>query len=472
MLGYHWLFGLACLALGAGCVLVHLWRIAPVAAAFKAKIVCSALFVSGRRLEDVLAQDVGADSYRLLRLFRVRVDPERKAVTGSWLGLRPRTAVCRPGFGACLLEDGSPPVEAALARMPSLPFPGREKPWPIGEGAPQRPAGAGVPGAVERAVEGAFAEPAPAKPRRTRAVVVVHDGRIVAERYAPGFGPDMPLPGWSMTKSVMNALVGILAGQGKLSVERGGLLGAWRGPGDARAGITVDDLLRMRSGLEFRESYSDPLQDVTRMLFASPDAAAYAAAKPLAARPGTVWSYSSGSTNILSRVARQALGGTWEDYLGFPRRALFDRIGMRSAVMEIDAAGDFVASSFMYATARDWARFGLLYASDGVWLGERILPEGWVGYSAAPTPQSPGLRYGAHWWLKLHRELGGDSPAAARIPQDAFFALGHEGQAVAVVPSRKLVVVRLGLAVVPDAWDEAAFLASVLEGVGDRLSGQ
>jgi CubicO group peptidase (beta-lactamase class C family) len=434
-------------------------RIAAIGAAYKAKVIASGIFVSGREPESLL-EDVSADAYRILRLFSAEVDRRGCSVKASFLGLRARTAVFRPGLGTTL-AIGVPPEELAplAARGPaSRTDPGR--PWPEGERACAQEAASGP---LSELIRDSFGEPDGRKLRRTRAVVVVQDGRILAERYAPGFGPTTPLPGWSMAKSVLNALVGILVGEGRLSIEGRSLLPEWAGLGDPRAEISLDDLLRMRSGLQFSEVYTDPLSDVTRMLFASPSAASFAAAKLLRCRPGTLWSYSSGTSNILSRVVRLAVEKHGEDYLSYPRRALFERAGMLGAVLEPDAAGEFVCSSFLFAAARDWARFGLLYAQDGVWAGRRLLPEGWVSYSATPTPQSPGGRYGAHWWLKLTKDLGGDTAAARRIPADAFFALGHEGQTLTVIPSRRLVVVRLGLSVHVDAWDHAGFLARLLD---------
>jgi hypothetical protein len=265
-----------------------------------------------------------------------------------------------------------------------------------------------------------------------------------------------------MGKSVLSSLVGVLVKEGRLSLGRKALLPEWSAPGDPRSEITLEDLLRMRSGLDFAEVYKDPLSDVTRMLFASPSAAAFAAAKPLRTTPGTLWAYQSGTTNILSRIIRSTLEAAGEDYHLFPRRALFDPLGMR-AVPEPDAAGDFVFSSFLFASARDWARFGLLFSGDGVWEGRRLLPEGWVAFCTTPTPQSPEGRYGAHWWLGLSKEFGGKTEAARRIPKDAFHAMGHEGQALSVIPSQKLVVVRLGMSIRVDAWDHAAFLAGMLD---------
>jgi CubicO group peptidase (beta-lactamase class C family) len=353
-------------------------------------------------------------------------------VTVSFLGFRPRTAAFR----------SSPSLDSGNAASP----------WPTGQAKPE----------LMNVVERAFSEPDRRRLRRTRAVVVVQDGRIVGERYADGFSMDTRFPGWSMTKGVLSALIGVLVSEGRLSPGDRELLPLWKPP-DPRSAITLEDLLRMRSGLRFSEVYEDLSSDVIEMLFNQPDTAAYAASRPLDGVPGRTWSYSSGTTNILSRIARTIVGE--DEYPAWPRRVLFDRIGMTSAVLEPDASGTFVGSSFMLATARDWARFGQLYLQDGVWDGRRVLPDGWVRFSTTPTPESPDGMYGAHWWLKLKPEIGGASPPAARIPADAYFAIGHEGQTLAIVPSRRLVAVRLGLSIYIDAWNQAAFLADLLDAV-------
>ena len=444
---------LCVVAAAAAAAAIHRFlRIAAVGAAYKAKALCSALFVSGLDLDAERADEVSADAYRLMRLFRARVDRERKSVSASFLGLVQRTAVWRPGLGATL-------AFRPLASAPALPAPRRLEaalPWPEGEGpAP------GTSATVNRVLDAAFSEPDPNRPRRTRAIVVVRDGRILAERYAPGFSAATPLNGWSMTKSVLGSLLGTLVGEGKLSLSGRSLLAEWRTPGDPRADIAVEDLLRMRSGLAFSEVYSDPLSDVTRMLFDGPDAGGFAASRPLAHPPGTQWKYASGTTNILSLVARRALGE--DSYPTWPRRSLFDPLGMASAIFEQDASGTFVGSSFVFASARDWARFGLLHAQDGMWDGRRLLPEGWVKLVTTPTPQSTNGRYGAHWWLKLSKELGGETAAGKALPADSFHALGHEGQCLTVIPSLGLVIVRLGLSIDITAWDHAAFVADLID---------
>ena len=436
-----WVFVLAALAWSGW----YAWRVAHVATGFAAKTVCSGVFVSGRAPEAVVAEDIAAYRNPALAPVRVAVDRAAGVATATMFGLAARRAVYRNGIGCTLVLGTS--VDALKAATPELPPVARA---PALDQAP--------PDArLERALDEAFAEPGPAPTRRTRAVVIVHRGRIVAERYAPGFGPDMPLPGWSMAKSVVGALAGVLVGRGAWRLDAPAPVPEWRSPGDPRGAITVDQLLRMSSGLEFSERYDDPLSDVNVMLWASSDTGAFAAAKPLAHPPGTHWEYATGTTNILARAMRGLLGA---EYAAFPRRALFGPVGMASAVLEPDAAGTFVGSSFMYATARDWARLGLLFLGDGVWNGERILPPGWV--RAAATPALPGSRYGAHWWLRLKRPAGA---APVALPGDVFHAGGHAGQYVTVVPSRALVIVRLGHSVPGDAWDQEAFVARIIAAV-------
>ncbi len=314
--------------------------------------------------------------------------------------------------------------------------------------------------ALNAALAWAFDEPDPQRLRRTRAVVVVHHGQVVAERYAPGFTADTALPGWSMTKTTAAALTGMLVADKRLTLHSDALLDEWRAPGDPRAQITLAQLLRMTDGLAFDEQYSNPLSDVVVMLLGTGDASGFALGKPLAAVPGTIWRYSSGTTNVLAAVLRRTLADG--DLSGLVRRRLLDRLGMHHAVVEPDASGTPVLSSFMHATAREWAALGQFLLQDGVWHGERLLPPGWVEYMRTATPQCSRGDFGAHLWLKVPQGFGGAQPAAATLPADAFHLSGHEAQVISVVPSRDLVVVRLGLSRLPRTWDQAEFLARVL----------
>ncbi len=435
------------LALSVGGYFV--WQVGYVGAGFAAKLLCSGVFVSGRAAQDVLDQEIALNDPGILRFIRTEIDRAGGRVMASFLGLRSQTALYRDGLG-CTLANGVAPQ--ALALPPPV------SPAPLAAGGESARYDAKR---LERAVASAF-DPAVAGERaRTRAVVVLHDGRLAAERYAPGFGPQTPLPGWSMAKSVLNALVGALVAEGRLALDAPVALAAWRGDGDPRAAITLRQLLRMESGLEFGEKYTNPLDDVTWMLFASADTAGFAAAKPLAAAPGSRWQYSSGTSNILSRVVREALADD-AGYAALPRRALFAPLGMATAVMEPDAAGNFVASSYVYASARDWARFGQLYLDDGVVAGRRVLPEGWVAFSTRPAPRAPERAFGAHFWLKVPREFAGGTRSNAGLPPGTFHAVGFEGQFVSVIPARRLVVVRLGLSSGEGAWNHLRFLNEIV----------
>ncbi|MEN8512365.1 serine hydrolase [Burkholderia sp. RS02] len=432
-------------------------RLAPIATGYAAKALCSGVFVSGRPAASVIDVDIMAGVHPLLKLVRPSLDPDHHRAMATFAGFAGREADFRPGLG-CTLALG--PSSATLPA--ALPLPSDPPPAPPAPAAP--PAGIDAH-RLQTALDRAFDEPDPARPRRTRAVVVMWRGQVIAERYAPGFTADTPLPGWSMTKTVTAALVGMLVAQHKLSLDASALLPEWRGSGDPRAAVTLDELLRMTSGLQFNEDYDDPLSDVAVMLFTQPDTARFASAKPLAATPGTQWYYSSGTSAIIARVMREAMGGSDDDYLAFPRRALFAPLGMRSAVFEPDASGTLGSSSYMYASARDWARFGQLLLQDGEWNGQRLLPAGWVRYLTRATPQSPRQEFGAHLWVKVPEPFNERDPHASAMPADAFHAVGHEGQFVSVVPSRQLVVVRLGLSRPESAWNHDAFLARVLDAV-------
>jgi CubicO group peptidase (beta-lactamase class C family) len=313
-------------------------------------------------------------------------------------------------------------------------------------------------------VEELFVEANPKKKLYTRAVLVVYDGRIIAERYAEGITKDTRLLSWSIAKSVTNAMIGILTKQGKINIKAPAAVPEWQNAGDARRVITPDQLLRMSSGLKWVEAYTErPVSDVNIMLLLQSDMAAFAASQPPAVKPDSLWRYSSGTTNILSRLISDTIGNQ-KTYWNFPRRQLFNKIGMRSAIWDTDASGTFVGSSYIYATARDYARFGLLYLNDGVWQGERILPAGWVAYSSTPTPAAPKREYGAHFWLNKGSDSKNISRLYPQLPADAFFARGYQGQIIAIIPSRKLVVVRLGMTY-DDKWGLEPFIKSVLKAI-------
>jgi CubicO group peptidase (beta-lactamase class C family) len=457
---YQWMslgFALIAISFGAATFFYALPLVA-IGAAYKAKILCSAVFVSKRDPHSIVGTDLEVGDLSLFRHVRLQIDYDSHEVTTDFFGLAKRKAVYHQGRGCVIVHGAS--VASVVKGPKASKEPARTNPSPKEE---LEASGAPPPefdrSRLNAALEWAFSERDPAAPSRTRAVVVVYKGRLISERYAPGFTKSTPLLGWSMTKSVVNALVGVLVRQGKVSLSKPVPIPEWQRASDTRRGITFEQLLHMTSGLQFDEDYGNPLSDVTYMLFGVPNAVAYAAAKPLEAEPGAHWRYSSGTTNIIAYAIRQIVGDP--DYLEFPRHALFDRLGMTSAVMETDASGTFVGSSFMYATARDWARFGLLYLHDGVWSGERILPEGWVAFTRAPAPPTLDRQYGAHFWLRIPEEYR-CGKGSRELPADAFHANGYEGQFITIIPSRELVLVRLGLTHYPCAWDHQVFVDLVL----------
>jgi hypothetical protein len=424
------------------------WVAAHVGAGYAAHVTCSLAHLS-RYERAAIDPYVVAEVAPLGPALDVAVTGEgaEARVFGGLVRVR---AVLRPGLGCTLLPDGHAPAafasEIAQAPRPAL-DPARA--WPEGAGGPAAP----PPAALARALERAFEEPGPPRPlRQTKAVVVARDGRLVAERYAPGVDPQAPLLSWSMAKSVTMALVGALVQDGRLELHAPAPVPEWQSPGDPRGAITLDQLLRQSSGLAFDETYG-AVNDVSRMLFTERDTGAFAARFPLAAPIESVWSYSSGTSNVVGRLVRDAFGGDRDAMLRFARERLFDPAGMTSALFEPDASGSFIGSSFAFMTARDWARFGELFRRDGVWNGRRLLPEGFVRYATTPTPKAPLGRYGAHWWLNA-----GDAGAPGRrpwppLPAETYAARGHSGQWVVVVPSARLVVVRLGLTL-PDDEDD------------------
>ncbi len=439
----------------------------PVGSGYTAKYLCSNVFVSGRDPEPVFREEI-VPINPLARFIDYRIDRDQQAVTAdAYGGLFARTAIYREGYGCTLVIGiGADELRAQQLippeRLQTKAMPDETLAWPEGDQGPVDPAGLGIDGAkLNQALDAAFSEPDPKLRRNTHAVVVAFDGRLVAERYAEGFTKDMPLLGWSMAKSVTNALVGILVRQGRLDLSRPAPVPEWQRADDPRHAITIDPLLRMSSGLAFKEIYA-PLHDAPNMLYGSADFAAFAAAKPLEGPPDSRWNYSSGTANILARIVRRAAERSGPEYYRFLYAELFDPLGLRKAVFEPDPSGTFVGSSYFFATTRDWARFGQLYLQDGVWQGQRILPEGWVQYSTTPTGGVPKRQYGALFWLNAGSL---DNPADRRwpdAPTDAFAALGFQEQMVIVIPSRKAVLVRLGASAPREAWSTNDFIRDVL----------
>ncbi|MBR0825019.1 serine hydrolase [Bradyrhizobium manausense] len=420
-----------------------------VATGFIADTLCSETFVSGLDPMRDLAETTDAmpGTGLLTWAMNLQIDRARRDVTVTLFGIGRSHAVYRERLG-CTLEHSQgiaavalPPDDRQPALLPEIAGPGLVPPQSE---------------ELSAALDRAFAEPAQPPYRRTRAIVVMKAGRIIAERYADGVGPETQLLGFSMTKSVMSALTGILVRQGKLKLDGPAPVAAWQNPADPRHAITVDQLLRHTAGIALGSSLEawlgSALEPVNAMKFAEDDMATYAASMPLATAPGTVWNYHDGNTIMLAHLIRNAAGGKPEDALAFARRELFAPLGMNHVTLQLDGTGTIEGSSKMLASARDWARFGQLYLNDGVAGGKRILPEGWVKYSASATPNA-WVGIGAGFWTNQGDSFGAKFRIKHGWPRDAFFAKGTIGQYTIVIPSERLVIVRLGRS--PNAPPEA-----------------
>ena len=407
-------------------------RLARIGAGYKAKIACSEIFLAQREARDVLAHEFdGIDSS--MKQIAVQVDADNHTIRAYGpLGLGNVKAVYRPGYGCTLANAGriAPLPEPALAIEPA---PWREAP-PVSGQAIERIDYAALDFALTRAFDENTAS--------HRAVLVAVDGKIVDERYADGFDQATPFLSWSMGKSVTATLVGAAAMRGLIDVNDPVPVPEWSGDAQ-KSRITWDDLLRMQSGLAFGEVYDQARSDVNRMLFERADAGAAAVNMPVEHAPGEVWYYSSGTTNLIARTLQQVLTAQGIEFYAFAREAILDPIGAASVTLEPDASGGFIGSSFVYATARDWARLGQLYLQDGVWDGARLLPEGWTDYVRTPTPASDG-EYGAQFWLNFDG-ADGRVRLVPGLPEEMYYFAGHEGQYVFIIPDKRMVIVRTGM---------------------------
>ena len=413
--------GVLVAAVLGGCL--YLNSLMPIITGYAAKNLASAVFVSGREAADAEALDL---NFSFIKFTRNQVDREKGTVTSRFLWSK-SVAVYREGYGVTLLR-GKKVAELQADTYPlpaAAPIPERLVPGdsllcarlaPIAEALVDEHAYNGTPFAF----------------------VVLHDGKIVAERYREGMGPDTRLLSWSMAKSFTNALVGLLVKDGLLDVQAPMAIPQWQE--DGRRDITLKDLMQMQSGLEWNEDYGNR-SDVNLMLHREQDMGLYALSKPLAYEPGTHWYYSSGSTNLVMRFIR-GLFPSDEAFLTYIRERLFTPLGIWNACFEPDMSGTPVGSSYLYVTARDYARFGQMFLDDGCIDGERILPEGWVDFTTTPASDSDG-RYGAFFWLNrsLHEP---DAPA------DMYSCQGHDGQEIYIIPSKGLVIVILGYSPKPD----------------------
>jgi CubicO group peptidase (beta-lactamase class C family) len=412
----------------------------PIMAGMDAKFMCSCVFVAGRTPESVRERELSV--FPGLTAANIEINPADSSVTASLLG-RTGKAIYRRGLGCTLLaEMPESEVRGQSIVRPSAAIVDQDTiDWPSGNRLISKTIADVDYEQVSAAIDRAFQDKDPGRPIFTHGVVVLYDGKIVGEKYAPGFDYNSRHMGWSMTKSIGNAMIGILVKDGKLRVDDPAPVQEWQR--DGRHKITINNLLQASTGLKWNEGYFSPFSDFHKMFTLSDDKAHYAATLKLTHDPGTFFEYSSGTSNILSRLVRNTIGDT--AYHQFPYKRLFHKIGMNTAIIEVDASGTFVASSYGWASARDWARFGLLYLNDGVWKGERILPEGWVSFSTTPAPAAQLQEYGAQIWLNRGDKENPSHCYYPGLPADAFVFDGFEENSVVVIPSRKAVIVRLGV---------------------------
>ena len=425
-------FAILGVTLVASCSLM---RPARVATSMAAHTVCSQVFVAGRDPDTIFNGYVKhIDGIDLVSgLMRYEVDDREERVAVSLAGVATSKAVHAHGRGCTVMNTGNLP-----ARMPALPGPFAPDPFNAPETA--------VPAADARmiaAMDRAFSDPEHGPQQSVQAIVIVHQGRIIAERYATDVGPETPMLSWSVAKSVTNALIGILVREHRTNLTEPAPVAAWSSQEDPRHAITIDQLLRQTSGQPFG-SANNGFDRATNMLFLEPDSAAVAANARFPHRPGEVWSYTDGNYAVLSGIIRDMAGGDAESVAKFAHEELFAPLGMRSAVMEFDEAGSPMGAAFILASARDWARFGYLFLNDGVTAdGQTILPEGWVDYSRTPTQQSD-LGYAAGFWTNAGDSRGARVRRSWGAPADSFFANGNFGQTILIIPSEDLVIARFG----------------------------
>jgi CubicO group peptidase (beta-lactamase class C family) len=407
---------------------IYLNLLMPVITGYAAKNLASGIFVAGRTRESLENEDL---HFSVIQYTRNTVDPEKKEVTSRFLWGKSK-AVYLEGYGCTLVKDYS--EEEIKGRnypvLPSLPENPDTIAWPVGNLMPDtiRP-GINIQ-KLDEVVNQVMADSLPYK--GTFAFMVVYKGYPVAEVYRHDLGPDTRFLSWSMAKSITSALIGLRVNEGKLDIHKPLQIPEWQN--DERREIALDNLLHMNSGMSWNEDYGN-LSDVTVMLHREGDMGGYTAQKPLDHPPGRNWKYSSGTTNLVCFILRSSFSSD-ADYYRYPREALFNKTGMKSAVFEIDASGTFVGSSYVYATMRDYARFALLYLNRGNWMGEQLLPPDWIDYTVSPAEGSEG-KYGAFFWLNL----SGDQPDA---PRDTYMCKGHDGQYIFIIPSKQLIVIRTG----------------------------
>ncbi|WBX73577.1 serine hydrolase [Tenacibaculum pacificus] len=393
-------------------------------AGYSAKNTASSVFLADRSLAFT---DENDNNFSPINLTSDEINSEEKSATGSVFGLLERKAIYREGLGAVLINDDYDTTKKTP--IPKRSKPDNTTPFPYGNANQKDTIFSNVDYKKLNEVINTLFNPK----NKTRSVVVIYNDKIIAEKYANGFDKNSKQLGWSMTKSIASTIVGILQCKGKINVADTNLFDEWKN--DKRKNITLHNLLQMNSGLEWVEDYNT-ISDVSKMLFLENDMTKTQLNKSLVAKPNQTWNYSSGTTNLISGLIRTKFN-THQEYLDYWYSALIDKIGMNSMLIETDMSGNFVGSSYGWATARDWAKLGLLYLHNGEWNGQHLFDKDWVDYATTPTPTS-NKQYGAQLWLNA----GNKYPD---VPKNMYSFNGYKGQNVFILPNQNLVVVRTGL---------------------------
>jgi CubicO group peptidase (beta-lactamase class C family) len=406
-----------------------------VATGLSAQVLCTQVYVAGQEAQPVFDGFIGQISglKQAHTFLGYQLNAADRSVTARFAGTARSRAVYTPGRGCTLIRNGVDPAPISLSQD----FAYGDDPIhaPDGRVSSNSPK-------IEAALSEAFHEPKGGPLQAVKAIVIIYNGHIVSERYAAGFGPDTPIHSWSVAKSVTNALLGILAHQGQITANQSAPVPAWQAQGDPRAAITIEQLLRHTSGQPFG-SDNNGFDPSSQMLFATPDTYANAVSANFKEKPGTAWSYTDGNYAILGGILAGQIGGGPQRVADFARTNLFGPASMKTAQIAFDEVGTPNLAAFVTASARDWARFGELYRNDGVLSGQRILPEGWVAMSSAPTPQAP-LGYGAGFWTNLGESQGAVTRRSWGAPAGSFFANGDYGQTILIAPAQNLVIARFG----------------------------
>lgn len=402
----------------------HLGHAIQVSTSLTAKLACSSKFMT-QLDEQQIIKDLSSYS-PVTNLVDVSYDIESKTVTTNLYGLAATSAQYRQGIGCSLLSEKTNALEQVSLDKIITP----DGPWPLGEEA-----GDNAP-LIQHQLENLLRADNE-QGYNTRALLVVKDGALLAEAYGPNIDKETLLLGWSMAKSVTAMMLGILEYQGKVDSTASELFPQWLT--DERSALTLEQLLQMSSGLEFDETYA-PGSDATHMLFTADSASNVAIESPLTKQPGTHFSYSSGTTNILSRYISNIFAGEPQTVQNFVQASLFKPLGMAHSEFEMDASGVMVGSSYLYASGRDWARLGWLMVNQGEINGQRLLSKQWVQRASSPNTSENDKRYGYQFWLNS----GGNELRWPNLPEDSYAMLGSRKQSVVMIPSKQMVIVRLG----------------------------